>query len=1150
MKKRLLSALLALCMVLALLPGTAFATSGHHPFTDVSDTAWYSSAVQYVYEHGMMTGTNSTGTTFSPNSPTSRGMIITILHRLEGTPSASGMTFEDVPTGQWYTNAVAWASANNIMGGYGNGKFGPNDPITREQMATTLYRYAQYKEYNTTITGDVSVFSDGGKVSSYAVDAVNWAIGVGLFTGTDNNMFAPTDGALRSQAATVLMRFCENIVPSSENVAQYHTVTFEYNYSGGGTYRTVTVEHGKTVTSPTSPTRSGYTFSGWYTAASGGSKFDFSTAITSDLTLYAHWTSASGGSGASGGSPSVNYYTVTFDLNYTGGGVYQTQQVAYGGTVTNPGYPSRTGYYFTGWYADSSAKLEVFDFTTPVTSNIVLYAGWEQIVDNLEDDKIDRGDIEAMLTEGDIDVIFDENGNIRTIDGSFTDKEVNSKQDAADVLNSAASLFTDNWYFGATAAEITSQSASDANGNDEEYFYRYSPTVNGIPVLGSQIIISTNSEGDVSGLYSTYNSQLSYVDTTATISSKNAIDAAIDALIASEGVQAAISEYLSNDEGNLKTVDELEQELADELSDTTPQLMVYAVDDSETPSLVYEVILSDIDFNNGPTYEADGSTEPANSIDSPTELGEPDNESDVENSGSMLSINSTYYVYANGESAGQICSVISNDLDWTSYYLSSPDLSGNRRTYIGQEENGTYRLYDSVRNIETHKAAETTTGHLWWAETTYSLPGDIVTSSFNTFGLSFMDKSAVSAHANMEKVYDYYLNTLGRNSYDGYGKKIVTTVGYYAENGRDYINASWRSQLQQFVFGKGKCEAAVDIMGHEFTHAVINYVVGNGYDSGLIYYRESGALNESYADIMGALIEGKSGTDKWLVGEDRGSVSRSMADPSLHNQPEHYSALSSPYWSAQLDRYVGRDNEGVHIFSGIFNFAAYKMMTDSRTSGISDATWANVFYRSMFRLTSNATFLDARGAIIATAKTYGFTAEQQQAIKDAFDAVGITEPDSIRIVLTWGATPSDLDSHLVGPGINGGERFHIAFYQRTYYADGSYYSSSSKYVADLDYDDVTSYGPEVTTIHILTPGEYYFFVHDFSNGSSETSTEMAYSGATVRVYEGSSGTPISTFNVDPSSSGTYWNVFKLTIGANGSFTIEAINTYGATETLS
>lgn len=470
MKKRLLSALLALCMVLTLLPSSAFATNGHHPFTDVSDTAWYSSAVQYVYEHGMMTGTNSTGTAFSPDSPTSRGMIVTILHRLEGTPSASGMAFADVPTGQWYTDAVAWASANNIMNGYGNGKFGPADPITREQMATTLYRYAQYKGYDTTITGDVSSFSDGGTVSSYAVDAVNWAIGVGLFTGIGNNMFAPTDGALRSQTATVLMRFCENIA------SEYHTVTFVYNYDDKGTYSTVTVEHGKTVASPTSPTRSGYTFNGWYTATSGGSRFDFSTAVTSDLTLYAHWTStvgSPGGGGSSGGtwdSPEIGdgQYRIAFN---TYNGVYQVQRLDAGEKVSKPEDPTRDLYGFTGWYLEAAAITE-YDFDTPVVSDLTLYAGWGNP---------DGSDDELYFASNETETIF-----------SITDIEVNGNDvtvtyNTNNVALVVVEFFPDRMEDGQwTNANLNANLALDTVASASGYTEQYGELVNiTLPINGA-----------------------------------------------------------------------------------------------------------------------------------------------------------------------------------------------------------------------------------------------------------------------------------------------------------------------------------------------------------------------------------------------------------------------------------------------------------------------------------------------------------------------------------------------------------------------------------------------------------------------------------------------------------------------------------------
>lgn len=413
--KRFLSMLLTLCMLLGLFPSTAYAANSTHPFTDVNEADWFSDAVQYVYQNGLMNGTGNT--IFSPNDSITRGQIVTILHRLEGTPSSAGASFADVPNGEYYANAVAWSSANGIMGGYGGGLFGPTDPITREQLATTMYRYAQHKGYNTTITGNIAAFSDGGTVSSYAVDAVNWAIGVGLLTGMGNNMFAPTSGSTRAQAATILMRFCENIVSSGEDTTpnedttpttpsvEYHTVTFNYNYDNKGTYDTAIVEHGKRAASPTNPTRSGYTFNGWYTAASGGSKFNFSTAITSDLTLYAHWTSSSSGSGGngSGGSyvpdptptPTPGTYTVTFNSN--GGSAVPSQTVISGTQATKPVDPIKSGYTFGGWFTDQSWTTEYY-FTEPVTMNIELFAKWNEVADQPDDG---RDEEDTEVTEDD-----------------------------------------------------------------------------------------------------------------------------------------------------------------------------------------------------------------------------------------------------------------------------------------------------------------------------------------------------------------------------------------------------------------------------------------------------------------------------------------------------------------------------------------------------------------------------------------------------------------------------------------------------------------------------------------------------------------------------------------------------------------------------
>lgn len=193
----------------------AFADGGGaYPFADVPDTAWYGEAVRYVYENGLMG--DAGGGKFSPGSATSRGMLVTILHRMEGKPSAPAANFTDVPAGKWYTDAVAWASANEIVYGYGS-TFKPDDPLTREQMSVILYRYARYKGYDVTATGDVSAFPDRDSVSAYAADAVNWAVGAGLIQGS-GGMLLPGGGAIRAQAATVLMRFCTEVATRTMTV--------------------------------------------------------------------------------------------------------------------------------------------------------------------------------------------------------------------------------------------------------------------------------------------------------------------------------------------------------------------------------------------------------------------------------------------------------------------------------------------------------------------------------------------------------------------------------------------------------------------------------------------------------------------------------------------------------------------------------------------------------------------------------------------------------------------------------------------------------------------------------------------------------------------------------------------------------------------
>ena len=184
-------------------PGT-----GANPFTDVSEKDWFYGDVMFVYENGLMLGTSKT--LFSPHGTATRGMMATILWRMEGSPAPKGKnSFTDVEVGKWYADAITWTAENGIFAGYGKDKFGPDDPITREQLAAIFYRYADYKGYDLTVKGNPDKFKDADKITDYAETAMQWAVDSGLVKGKSGNLLDPQGTATRAEIAAMLHRFIE-----------------------------------------------------------------------------------------------------------------------------------------------------------------------------------------------------------------------------------------------------------------------------------------------------------------------------------------------------------------------------------------------------------------------------------------------------------------------------------------------------------------------------------------------------------------------------------------------------------------------------------------------------------------------------------------------------------------------------------------------------------------------------------------------------------------------------------------------------------------------------------------------------------------------------------------------------------------------------
>ena len=183
------------------------------PFTDVSSTAWYFNSVKYVYNNSMIIGMNDY--TYNPGGELTRGMLVTILWRMEGSPIVNASNkFSDVSSNSYYYKAIQWAEEKGIVSGYGNGKFKPNKSITRQELAVILRNYANYNGKNTRQLSSLSSFADSQDVASWSKSAVQWAVNRNIINGSTNGnktYLQPTGTATRAQTATMIMNYCNNV---------------------------------------------------------------------------------------------------------------------------------------------------------------------------------------------------------------------------------------------------------------------------------------------------------------------------------------------------------------------------------------------------------------------------------------------------------------------------------------------------------------------------------------------------------------------------------------------------------------------------------------------------------------------------------------------------------------------------------------------------------------------------------------------------------------------------------------------------------------------------------------------------------------------------------------------------------------------------
>ena len=829
-------------------------------------------------------------------------------------------------------------------------------------------------------------------------------------------------------------------------------------------------------------------------------------------------------------------FIVTFDS--LGGSAVAAQKVERGKKATKPVDPTLSGAKFAGWYLDGEEIP--FDFSQPITENITLFARWDvNLKEITKDGDVDSGDLALLEAAGKAEVLGDSDSTSpRAIIGTITDKKVSGKATAAAVLKSLESVFnkaidqdgnlveTD---FEVKENEITAETIdtpSDGNGKDagKEVFYKYLPkTREGYPVEGADIVLCTDAGGNVTALHSTYDAAFRTIDCE--------ISPNITEAYASRRATGYIRQK-QDDDGNyllpqtysvpLNTDLELVMYAGDNFIDQSANTVgTVGSDETIMPFYAYKVhVYSDqsqdplnSESDLGDAIEGDGATvNPSVSV------------------GTVPKI--SWYVYIDVKTGEVRLAVDNCPDDWEQKKYSRRCLNGSSHEItMGYDWNNgdpIYLYHDKGRDISISQVRSylgtDAQGNESYGKADY-LKNAMLTSNPDNCRRA----NTLLYHASIVK--DYYKNVLGRDSYDDKGSTLH--IGYYA----DYLesstsaNAFWDEDYKRiyitFSDKQKEYARALDALGHEFTHGVVQHRVGGG--KGLEYKGESGALNEAYADIIGDIIEGKLvvGDDStWLHGEDRAKdgssiPNRNFANPtSIGECKDHYSNL-----------YTGdSDNGGVHRNSTIFSHAFYLMANDSRIRGeISLNRWAQLFYRSISRLSYTSKLIDGRYAVLAEAKSMAFSKQQQLAISDAFDAVGLEDPKKITFTLTWGNSPSDLDLHLVGP--YNSTYYHVYYNNKIASKTQSFiFLQRRTLLASLDQDARTANGTEVIKIHTREDGVYYCFVKYPAGYDDPNSTTLAHSNAQVSVKYSTYNPTIYHINTD--SKGTCWVALELRI-SNG-----------------
>ncbi len=1179
MGKRVLSLLVMLCMLVGLLPTAALAASSSTSpvFTDVQESDWYYEAAYYAYEHGIMSGTGQSQ--FSPNAATTRGMVVTILYSMEGKPEVSENRFSDVRPDQYFANAVNWASEHGIVSGYGHSLFGPNDLITREQLAVILYGYAKYKGYDVSKTTDLSAFQDVGSISAYAVQAMQWAVASGLISGMGDGMLSPQGSATRGQVCVIMMQYSEKVVtaPTTEGEKK-----------------------------PDSSDSSG--------SSSGGS---------------------SGGGGSSGDSSTT--YTVTFHTNCSY--VIEAQQVEAGKTAVRPADPVRFGYRFDGWYQDE-ALTTVYDFATPVSQSLTLYAKWTAQELTGEDSMLnpDPSATGAVSRRQWIETLVDKlelTVDSSDLSSSFADLEYNVKIEAAvqngvilstgaeDTFSPSAPATT------AFAAVTTVRALGYSCQTLQDYIViaedmalveGVGNTINLTLPQCSQIlnVIDTMLQSteidpnfvpvmDVDAVILepsvTYEvlPQAAALTQTAVQTAQIRVDAAPEALGLQAGqtvllpVSAAFPGGLAQKivqvtgDGSGKTL----------LTTQTPTLNEFLGESGrvaaqkEIPTGQGNFQVAEELAQNTPVLSRSRAAEGGNDLniyavaqqDALVVVLESANENGFFHDSSRAEVKITYpTIRFIADVSAEGTAVKTNAL-----YLSvgnQVDITGGFRDNVALDvELGrisvpvdSWFTVDLVVRLTVDSTGEVTLNYTMEHMTGVQLvnghvrgvssSATMALNSFQPLDCTVQAGPATSAVLTLAGVFD--LADFGTGTGLGIsGEKTARENGEFCVDSSVY---AYRT-LSAFEYGILGSPMRWDLWDQDnsvFSRGLhFEYRNGTFQQEPVCTYGE-GSIYGTVTNIAGDAV---TGFDVYCTTEDtaqpveidvtlgdagRFTISNMAAGTYLFHFTAPGYQLATQKIEVLANRttnvgtiYLITDNDEMGTGSGYLNdaltggavadatielYAGYEAAGDPIYTITSDTQGRYSFHVMSGSYTVHIT---KEGYTERTGRFYATVPEMAnqnfvmipEGLNDVEDGTS-SQIGDLRIVLRWGETPRDLDSHLCGPTASGTDRFHV------YYANRNYYENETVH-SFLDHDDVTSYGPETTTVYnIKSNGKYSFYVHDFTNAWTDTTTALSESGAFVEVFTkeatgqvNANGEElyrsklIATLYVPTKQEGTLWHVF-------------------------